>query len=95
MLFFQKNEEDDTYIDIKNNWEFIDEGYHKNTNFGQINKKGRSHGIVRAVFEDLIVEGQFANGRVNGWCRRIFDSGECVEYGWYKTGKANGFVKIY
>lgn len=50
------------------------------------------NGIGRLIFSDWIIEGQFLNGKLNGWARKIYDNGLC-SIGWTKDGNLHGYGK--
>ena len=62
---------------------------------GQVNefKPHYLEGVGRVVREDQIGEGQYVNGKLNGFGRVIYASGSSY-IGWFKNGKAHGYGKF-
>ena len=88
-----------TVEDEFDNWLTIESGFQMYIGkdlcwcqFAQVNNEKRPHGIARIIKENGVIrEGNFADGRVNGWIREINDT-HYICY-WQNMNKLHGFFK--
>ena len=62
--------------------------------FGQLNESNETFGIVRGFSSDSLFEGQFKDGKGEGWCRLIYADGD-YSIGWFEGDRMNGYGICY